>query len=464
MNSRRKTLCRVLSILCLAALLLPILAGVTANAAGRETGLPTKLSIGSKLPVKNLYDADGAPAQLELGKYTLVTYWASWCSDCQEEFSLLPKLIPVLKEYEGAKWYLIDRVDGKRETLETGSAFIKKKNLGLPVLYDTELTAFQSLGVAQIPTTVLLDEQGRVVMCDPYIIRSANYLRAMLDCAAKGRDAATLRYVSENLLNSDGSVKTAIGSSKTDSCAQSLLAEYAALAGNEKLLAQQSKWVTKNGSTGDLGDDLRLYAALSASSDGAQAANQLKEQISQTYFPGNTISGKVSLSDLNLKALATAAPELSEQALSIVRKGYISADFPLYYGQYDAQKNTYSKDAIDTTEALMTVYHLAQQGQVKPQTIQWLKKKVKNGTLGTRYSANGKVQERYRDETPGVYALTALIALETGEQKLFTDALCRMEEFRTFQNGSAKNGSFTSKSKNQSFEQCMALRLYAQMQ
>ena len=41
MNSRRKTLCRVLSILCLAALLLPILAGVTANAAGRETGLPT---------------------------------------------------------------------------------------------------------------------------------------------------------------------------------------------------------------------------------------------------------------------------------------------------------------------------------------------------------------------------------------------------------------------------------------
>ena len=115
---------------------------------------------------------------------------------------------------------------------------------------------------------------------------------------------------------------------------------------------------------------------------------------------------------MNLKALATAAPELSEQALSIVRKGYISADFPLYYGQYDAQKNTYSKDAIDTTEALMTVYHLAQQGRVKPQTIQWLKKKVKNGTLGTRYSANGKVQERYRDETPGVYALTALIALQ----------------------------------------------------
>ena len=55
MNSRRKTLCRVLSILCLAALLLPILAGVTANAAGRETGLPTKLSIGTELPVKNLY-------------------------------------------------------------------------------------------------------------------------------------------------------------------------------------------------------------------------------------------------------------------------------------------------------------------------------------------------------------------------------------------------------------------------
>ena len=71
MNSRRKTLCRVLSILCLAALLLPILAGVTANAAGRETGLPTKLSIGSKLPVKNLYDADGTPHSSSWGN----THW-----------------------------------------------------------------------------------------------------------------------------------------------------------------------------------------------------------------------------------------------------------------------------------------------------------------------------------------------------------------------------------------------------
>ena len=115
------------------------------------------------------------------------------------------------------------------------------------------------------------------------------------------------------------------------------------------------------------------------------------------------------------------------------------------------------------TEALLTVYHLAEQGQVKAQTIQWLKKQVKYGTLGTRYNVSGEVQERYQDETPGVYALTALIALETGEKRLFTDALCRMEEFRTFQTGSEKDGSFSSKSKAKAFEQCMPLRLYAQM-
>lgn len=464
MKSRKKILYRVLSILCLAAILLPVLAGVTASADGRYTGFPTKMVVGGELPAKNLTDASGKPAKLEPGKYTLVTYWASWCSDCQEEFRLLPKLIPVLKEYEGAKWYLIDRVDGQRETLKSGSDFIKKQNLGLPVLYDTQLSAFHSLGVTQIPTTVLLDEQGKVVLSYPNIIKSPNHLRAMLDCAAKGRDAAPLRYVTGSLLNSDGSVKTAPGSQKTDTRAQSLLAEYAALAGNEKLLSQQSQWVMKNGSTGDLGDDLRLYAALASHPVGAQAAAKFKEQISKTYFPGNALSGKVSLSDLDLTALETAAPALKEQALSVIRKGYISADFPLYYGQYDAKQKTYSKGVIDMTEALMTVYHLAEQDQVKPQTIQWLKKQVKYGMLGTRYSADGKVQERYQDETPGVYALTALIALETGEQRLFTDALCRMEEFRTFQNGSEKDGSFSSKSKDKAFEQCMPLRLYAQMQ
>lgn len=81
--------------------------------------------------------------------------------------------------------------------------------------------------------------------------------------------------------------------------------------------------------TGDLGDDLRMYGAFSGVQGYEQDAKTLSAAIIKKYFQGNKLNGTVSLSDLNLEQISKLGVNgLADQALSVVQKGYISADFP----------------------------------------------------------------------------------------------------------------------------------------
>lgn len=240
--------------------------------------------------------------------------------------------------------------------------------------------------------------------------------------------------------------------------------EYASTAFDRELLNTQRNWLAANQTTGDLGDDLRFLKALSAQKGYEVDAMELEQQLIARYFPGNKLSGKVSLSDLDPSALAaTHSPKLAEQALSVIEKGFIGSDFPLYYNEYNADKNSYSGQTVDMTQSLMTVYHLAQSGKVKKSTLQWLKNAVEGDGIRARYTTDGKVVAKYNYEMPALYGLTALIALETGEKNLFTQSLLLMENSRTFSSSDKNNGAFTTKNSDKAFDQCIALLVYANM-
>ena len=135
--------CRALSLLCVCLVLLPALLSTPAAAASKKRiqsyHYPTNTLIGEKLPYNQLSDEKGNPAQIEIkdGQYTLITYWASWCPDCQQEFEHLPQMLPVLKEYGNVQWYLVNRTDGADETLASASSYAKKYGMGLPCLLYT---------------------------------------------------------------------------------------------------------------------------------------------------------------------------------------------------------------------------------------------------------------------------------------------------------------------------------------
>ena len=223
--------CRALSLLCVCLVLLPALLSTPAAAASKKRiqsyHYPTNTFIGEKLPYNQLSDEKGNPAQIEIkdGQYTLITYWASWCPDCQQEFEHLPQILPVLKEYGNVQWYLVNRTDGTDETLASASNYAKKYGMGLPSLYDTQLKFRYTLGINFIPTTILLNPQGEVELMIPRILKSASEVRALLDYAVNSAANATTDYVKKNLMLSDGTVKMAEASKRTSSAAQSLLME-----------------------------------------------------------------------------------------------------------------------------------------------------------------------------------------------------------------------------------------------
>lgn len=100
-------------------------------------------------PKETLASLRGAPA--------LVNFWASWCEECREEAPELRKLQRSLKG-EG-KLVAVDYTD----TESRARAFLRRYGLTLPVLDDPEGIYGARFNLNGLPTTVVLDSQGRIV-------------------------------------------------------------------------------------------------------------------------------------------------------------------------------------------------------------------------------------------------------------------------------------------------------------
>ncbi len=110
-------------------------------------------------PEIQLLDAKGGVQSLKaaLGQVTILNFWATWCGPCRLE---LPELQQVYNEMAGdGVAVLAVNMDSPREQVKP---FFSRANLSLPVFFLDEETE-ASLGVRSLPTTVLLDGDGKVV-------------------------------------------------------------------------------------------------------------------------------------------------------------------------------------------------------------------------------------------------------------------------------------------------------------
>lgn len=107
-------------------------------------------------------DRDGRDLQPTAlgGRLTLVHFWASWCGTCRTEFPAIDALQRDMRG-EGVQvaavsldrlgWPIIDRTTGALGVHE------------VTVLHDRNRDAAQALALPGLPTTVVLDAQGREV-------------------------------------------------------------------------------------------------------------------------------------------------------------------------------------------------------------------------------------------------------------------------------------------------------------
>lgn len=96
------------------------------------------------------------------GKVVFINFWATWCPPCIAE---MPTIETLYKKLEGNKnvVFVILEVEANRAK---APAFMKKRNLDLPVYYPTSNIpkAFYD-GV--LPTTVILDKKGNIAHRSP---------------------------------------------------------------------------------------------------------------------------------------------------------------------------------------------------------------------------------------------------------------------------------------------------------
>lgn len=113
-------------------------------------------------PALKLQDLDDSPRDLAKlkGKVVLINFWATWCPPCRREMPSMERLSQAL----AGEAFAVLAVD-VGEDADTIQAFTSQLDVTptFPILLDTRSHAMQAWKVAGLPTTFLVDQQGRIV-------------------------------------------------------------------------------------------------------------------------------------------------------------------------------------------------------------------------------------------------------------------------------------------------------------
>ena len=92
------------------------------------------------------------------GKVVLLNFWATWCGPCRME---VPDLVELQKKYQDRLQVIGLVIDDADE--DAVRKFAKRYSINYPVAMATEEMRFQFGGVPALPTSFIIDAQGRVV-------------------------------------------------------------------------------------------------------------------------------------------------------------------------------------------------------------------------------------------------------------------------------------------------------------
>jgi peroxiredoxin len=95
------------------------------------------------------------------GKVVVLNYFASWCPPCQTE---TPQFDSIYRERKAAGVQFVG-MDVKDPSKGAAQSWIKDKGITFPVVYDEPARTAIQLGdvpMAALPSTVVIDKQGRV--------------------------------------------------------------------------------------------------------------------------------------------------------------------------------------------------------------------------------------------------------------------------------------------------------------
>ena len=95
--------------------------------------------------------------QEQRGKVVMINFWATWCGPCRQE---MPHLSRLYDKYRAAGFVLLG-VNVDDDARRAGD-MAQRLGLPFPVLFDTEKSVSRLYDLGTMPSSVLIDRDGRV--------------------------------------------------------------------------------------------------------------------------------------------------------------------------------------------------------------------------------------------------------------------------------------------------------------
>jgi thiol-disulfide isomerase/thioredoxin len=152
---------------------------ITASFIGNVNAQPKNSGVGKFLPDISLPDTSGTVRRLSAlaGKVVLIDFWASWCGPCRKSN---PALSKIYQEYQG-KDFEIFGISLDKSLPAWKNAINADKIQWLQVNDDGRIDGGTAdWQIMYIPTSFLLDRQGKIVALDPTVRQLRAYLKKHL--------------------------------------------------------------------------------------------------------------------------------------------------------------------------------------------------------------------------------------------------------------------------------------------
>jgi peroxiredoxin len=95
------------------------------------------------------------------GKPVLLTFWVSWCPDCQRDLPQKEAFYRTMNK--DALGFLTINATGREAAPDDGIRFIEDQKLTFPVLLDDGLKTYEAYGCTCVPSTFIIDADGNIV-------------------------------------------------------------------------------------------------------------------------------------------------------------------------------------------------------------------------------------------------------------------------------------------------------------
>ena len=102
-------------------------------------------------------DGPNMRLQEQRGRVVMVNFWATWCGPCRQE---MPQLNRLYEKYKSSGFVLLGvNVD---DDVAKAAELAAKLGVTFPVLLDTEKTVSKLYDVSTMPSTMIIDRDGKV--------------------------------------------------------------------------------------------------------------------------------------------------------------------------------------------------------------------------------------------------------------------------------------------------------------